>query len=160
MTPKSLLRLRASMSRLEDLSSGGFKRLIDDASMEQKRDQVRRMVLCTGRIYYDLTAAEARRSVDDLAIVRLELLEPFRTDDLLGAIARYPNLRQLTWVQEEPMNMGAWFHVKRRLEGKLPKQLVIGYVGRPERASPSEGYAAAHEAQQERIVQTALTGKG
>src|SRR5205807_9669637 len=68
MTPKSLLRLHASMSRLEELSSGGFKRLIDDASMEQKRDQVRRMVLCTGRIYYDLTAAEARRSVDDLAI--------------------------------------------------------------------------------------------
>jgi len=82
-----------------------------------------------------------------------------RTDDLLGVIARYPNARQLTWVQEEPMNMGAWAHVKRRLEPRLGKQLTLGYVGRPERASPSEGYAIAHQAQEEKIVHAALAQK-
>ena len=86
----------------------------------------------------------------------MELLEPFRTDDVLAAIAKYPKVRQLTWVQEEPMNMGAYWHVKRRLEPKLPEHLTLHYVGRPERASPSEGYAIAHEAQEERIVEAAL----
>jgi 2-oxoglutarate dehydrogenase E1 component len=89
----------------------------------------------------------------------MELLEPFRTDDVLSAIAKYPNVRQLTWVQEEPMNMGAYWHVKRRLEPKLPKHLTLNYVGRPERASPSEGYAIAHQAQEAKIVQTALASK-
>jgi 2-oxoglutarate dehydrogenase E1 component len=158
MTPKSLLRFKPSFSRLDDLRNGAFRRLIDDPEMEQHRDQVRRLILCSGKIYYDLMANPKRAAADDLAIARLELLEPFRTDDVLGVIGRYPNLHRLTWMQEEPMNMGAFFHIKRRLEGQLPKPLSLGYVGRPERASPSEGYAAAHEAQQERIVDTALAG--
>ena len=156
MTPKSLLRLRPSWSRLEDLSVHSFRRLIDDPSMEQHRDDVRRIILCTGKIYYDLIASPLRAEAKDLAIIRMELLEPFRTDDVLSAIAKYPNVRQLTWVQEEPMNMGAYWHVKRRLEPKLPKQLILNYVGRPERASPSEGYAIAAEKQEARIVQAAL----
>ena len=78
---------------------------------------------------------------------------------MLAVIAKYPNARQLTWVQEEPTNMGAYWHVKRRLEPRLPKNLTLGYVGRPERASPSEGYAVAHEAQQDRIVEAALGEK-
>jgi 2-oxoglutarate dehydrogenase E1 component len=159
MTPKSLLRLRASWSRLEELSVHSFRRLIDDPSMEQHRDDVRRIILCTGKIYYDLIASPLRAEAKDLAIVRMELLEPFRTDDVLSAIAKYPNVRQLTWVQEEPMNMGAYWHVKRRLEPKLPKHLTLNYVGRPERASPSEGYASAHEKQEEKIVQAALASK-
>jgi 2-oxoglutarate dehydrogenase E1 component len=100
-----------------------------------------------------------RAEAKDLAIIRLELLEPFRTDDVLAAIAKYPNVRQLTWVQEEPMNMGAYWHVKRRLEPKLPKHLTLHYVGRPERASPSEGYAIAHQAQEAKIVHAALASK-
>src|SRR5438067_2458454 len=159
MTPKSLLRLRASWSKLEDFSVRGFRRLIDDPTMEQQRDDVRRIILCTGKVYYDLIASPLRAEAKDLAIIRMELLEPFRTDDVLAAIAKYPNVRQLTWVQEEPMNMGAYWHVKRRLEPKLPKQLTLNYVGRPERASPSEGYAIAHQAQEAKIVQTALASK-
>jgi len=159
MTPKSLLRLRASWSRLEDLTVHSFRRLIDDPLMEQHRDDVRRIVLCTGKVYYDLVASPLRAEAKDLAIIRLELLEPFRTDDVLALIAKYPNVRQLTWVQEEPMNMGAYWHVKRRLEPRLPKHLTLHYIGRPERASPSEGYAIAHEAQEERIVQAALASK-
>ena len=159
MTPKSLLRLRPSWSRLDDLTVHGFRRLIDDPMMESQREDVRRIVLCTGKVYYDLIASPLRAQAKDLAIVRLELLEPFRTDDVLALIAKYSNVRQLAWVQEEPMNMGAYWHVKRRLEPRLPKQLTLAYVGRPERASPSEGYAMAHEAQEERIVQAALSQK-
>src|SRR5207247_1293819 len=159
MTPKSLLRLRASWSRLEDLTVHSFRRLIDDPLMESHREDVRRIILCTGKVYYDLIASPLRAEAKDLAIIRLELLEPFRTDDVLGLIAKYSNVHQLIWVQEEPMNMGAYWHVKRRLEPRLPKQLTLGYVGRPERASPSEGYAIAHEAQEERIVQAVLARK-
>jgi len=159
MTPKSLLRLRASWSKLEDLTVHSFRRLIDDPRMEPHRDDVRRIILCTGKVYYDLVASPLRAEAKDLAIIRLELLEPFRTDDVLALIAKYPTVRQLTWVQEEPMNMGAYWHVKRRLEPRLPKHLTLHYIGRPERASPSEGYAIAHEAQEERIVQAALASK-
>ncbi|TMF86296.1 MAG: multifunctional oxoglutarate decarboxylase/oxoglutarate dehydrogenase thiamine pyrophosphate-binding subunit/dihydrolipoyllysine-residue succinyltransferase subunit [Chloroflexi bacterium] len=159
MTPKSLLRLRASWSRLEDLTVHSFRRLIDDPLMESHREDVRRIILCTGKVYYDLIASPLRAEAKDLAIIRLELLEPFRTDDVLALIAKYSNVHQLTWVQEEPMNMGAYWHIKRRLEPRLPKQLTLGYVGRPERASPSEGYAIAHEAQEERIVQAVLARK-
>ena len=159
MTPKSLLRSKASTSRLEDLSTNGFKRTIDDQEMSQHPTDVKRIILCSGKVYYDLIASPLRAEAKDLAIIRLELLEPLRTDDLLGVIARYPNARQLTWVQEEPMNMGAWAHVKRRLEPRLGKQLTLGYVGRPERASPSEGYAIAHQAQEEKIVHAALAPK-
>ena len=127
--------------------------------MESRRDDVRRLILCSGKVYYDLLASPLRAEANDLAIIRLELLEPFRTDDVLALIAKYPNARQLTWVQEEPMNMGAYWHVKRRLEPRLPKHLTLRYVGRPERASPSEGYSVAHEAQEARLVETALREK-
>jgi len=156
MTPKSLLRLKASASGLEELTSGGFRRVIDDPEASRRPADIRRLVLCTGKIYYELALSPARAEARDLAIARIELLEPFRVDDVVGLISRYPNLRQVVWVQEEPMNMGAWTHVKRRLEGQLPKGASLGYVGRPERASPSEGYAGAHEVQQERIVAEAL----
>jgi 2-oxoglutarate dehydrogenase E1 component len=159
MTPKSLLRLRPSWSRLDDFAIHSFRRLIDDPQMEQHRDEVRRIILCTGKVYYDLVASPLRAEAKDLAIIRLELLEPFRTDDVLALIAKYPNVKQLTWVQEEPMNMGAFWHVKRRLEPRLPRHLTLHYVGRPERASPSEGYAIAHEAQEAKIVQAALATK-
>jgi multifunctional 2-oxoglutarate metabolism enzyme len=126
-----------------------------------RREDIRRLLLCTGKIYYDLTLSPLRAEARDLAIARVELLEPFRVDDVLAVITGYPNLQQVTWVQEEPMNMGAWTHVNRRLGGPLPHALTLGYVGRPERASPSEGYAGAHEVQQERIVAEALgVGKG
>ena len=156
MTPKSLLRSKASVSTLEDLSVNGFRRVIDDPATGARRDDVARIILCSGKVYYDLIGSPLRAEAKDLAILRLELLEPLRTDDLLGVIAKYPNARQVTWVQEEPMNMGAWAHVKRRLEPRLPGHLSLSYVGRPERASPSEGYAIAHQAQEEKIVSAAL----
>jgi len=159
--PKSLLRLKASASGLSELTTGGFRRVIDDPEAASRRDEVRRLLLCTGKIYYELALNSARSEARDLAIGRIELLEPFRVDDVVALVAGYPNLRQVVWVQEEPMNMGAWAHVSQRLEDRLPEGVSLEYVGRPERASPSEGYAGAHEVQQERIVAEALgAGKG
>jgi 2-oxoglutarate dehydrogenase E1 component len=95
-----------------------------------------------------------------VAIVRVEQLYPFPSAELEDVLATYPRVREVAWVQEEPMNMGAYWHVKRRLEPKLPKHLTLRYVGRPERASPSEGYAIAHEAQEQKIVDAALAPSG
>jgi 2-oxoglutarate dehydrogenase E1 component len=160
MTPKSLLRSKVSVSRVEDLTTNGFRRVIDDAEMANHREEARRIILCTGKIYFDLAGSPLRAQAKDAAILRLELLEPLRTDDLLGVVAKYPNAKQIVWVQEEPMNMGAWSHVKRRLEPRLPEGISLSYVGRPERASPSEGYAIAHQAQEEKVIQAALRAAG
>jgi 2-oxoglutarate decarboxylase len=117
---------------------------------------VTRLVLCTGKIYYDLVGSPDRQGKPQLAIGRVELLYPFPQTQILELVARYPNLREVLWVQEEPRNMGARAHMSPRLMQILPEHLAFGYVGRPERASPGEGYPAAHAMEQNRIVSTAL----
>jgi len=159
MTPKSLLRLKAAASNLGDLTDRGFATVIDDPSAGDRK-KIERVILCTGKIYYDLTASPARAAAKDLAIVRVELLEPFPLDDVLAAIAAYPNVRRVSWVQEEPRNMGARAFVSRRVREPLTRKgIAFDYIGRPDRASPSEGYPGAHAAEQERIVAQALTSK-
>ncbi|HYK53434.1 MAG TPA: multifunctional oxoglutarate decarboxylase/oxoglutarate dehydrogenase thiamine pyrophosphate-binding subunit/dihydrolipoyllysine-residue succinyltransferase subunit, partial [Candidatus Eremiobacteraceae bacterium] len=159
MTPKSLLRLKAAASSLADLTDRGFATVIDDP-MAGDRKAIERIVLCTGKIYYDLTASAARAGATNLAIVRVEMLEPFPLDDVLAAVAAYPNVRRVTWVQEEPRNMGARAFVSRRVREPLTRKgIVFDYIGRPDRASPSEGYPGAHAAEQERIINEALTSK-
>jgi 2-oxoglutarate decarboxylase len=157
MTPKSLLRLPAAMSRLSDLSNGTFASVIDDVRAVRYREDVRHVVLCSGKIYYDLTLDAARAGRTDLAIVRVELLEPFPFEDVLRVIASYPRTTRVTWVQEEPKNMGARAFVSRRIRERLtPAGILFDYVGRPDRASPSEGYPGAAAAEQERIVREVL----
>ena len=153
MQPKSLLRLPQAASRLSDLSSGAFMPVIDDALGEAKREQVRRLVFCTGKIYYDLAAREPASHV---AIVRVEQLYPWPLDDVSRLVDQYPNIDEVAWVQEEPKNMGAWSYVAPRLRVAAGNALVIRYIGRPERASPAEGYPKAHADEQGRIVQEAL----
>ena len=156
MTPKSLLRLKLAGSKLSDLSRGGFMPVIDDAPGND-RNAVRRLILCTGKVYYDLITDDLRAGAKDLAIIRVELLEPFPQEEVLALVASYPNVQSVTWVQEEPRNMGARAFVSRRLRERLaPRGITFEYVGRPDRASPSEGYPAAHSAEQERIVKAAL----
>jgi len=156
MTPKSLLRLKAATSTVADLTDRGFATVIDDPAVTD-RSAIARILLCTGKIYYDLTASPARAKASDLAIVRVELLEPFPLDDVLSAVAAYPKVRRVTWVQEEPRNMGARAFVSRRVREHLTrKDIIFDYVGRPDRASPSEGYPGAHATEQERIVSAAL----
>ena len=113
-------------------------------------------MLCTGKIYYDLVGQPDRPSHTGLAVGRVELLYPFPERQLLALIEGYPNLSEIVWVQEEPRNMGARAHMFPRLMQIMPAEIHLGYIGRPERASPGEGYPAAHVAEQSRIIRTAL----
>ena len=159
MTPKSLLRNRAAYGTIDELANGTFREAIDDPRFAGgDKSKVERVLLCSGHIYYDLIASPLYAQTTKTAIVRVEMLSPFPVAEVVQLIASYPNASEAVWVQEEPKNMGARAHVRRRLVEKLPGGLVdIGYVGRPYRASPSEGYPGAHAVEQERIVREALT---
>src|SRR5690606_36875255 len=106
-----------------------------------RREKIERLVLCTGRVYYDIDAAEPRESAENVAVARVELLYPFAREQLSKLIASYPNLKEVVWVQEEPSNMGAWSVMRRRLPGIMPENVKLDYIGCPERASPGEGYS-------------------
>ncbi len=156
-TPKGLLRLDRASSAMEDLTDGEFHHILDDPAAEGRRDKVERLVLCTGKIYYDMDATDRRAAAENVAIARVEMLYPFAKSRLEEVIAGYPNLKEIAWVQEEPRNMGAWKVMSRRFPQVLPEGVDLTYIGRPGRASPGEGYAAAHALEQERIALTALT---
>ena len=158
MTPKSLLRLPQAASRLEDLSQGRWNPILDDAWAADHADQITRVVVCTGKVYYDLQAEAEKLTASRPAIVRLEQLYSFPWVEARAMLARYPRMEELVWVQEEPRNMGAWTYLMPKLLELAPDGVAVGFVGRPERASPAEGYPAAHAAEQGRIVQEALGG--
>ncbi len=157
MTPKSLLRLPLAISKLDDLTTGTFQAVLDDAVASAHREQVRRVVLCSGKVYYDLLAAAAGSDRSRTALVRLEQLYTFPEEGLKAVLAGYGSLAEVVWTQEEPLNMGAWTWVEPRLRAILPANVSLRYAGRPERASPAEGYPAAHSAEQKRIVEEALS---
>jgi multifunctional 2-oxoglutarate metabolism enzyme len=155
MTPKSLLRLPQATSTIADLAeSTRFQPVLAEPGVQD--EQVTRLVLCTGKIYYDLVGHPERESHPGLAVGRVELLYPFPEGQILELMGRYPNLREVLWVQEEPRNMGARAHMFPRLMQIMPDEIHFGYIGRPERASPGEGYPAAHIDEQNRIVTTAI----
>ncbi len=155
MTPKSLLRLPQATNRIEHLSETKFFPVLAEPRVPP--ESVKRLVLCTGKIYYDLVGHPARADAGGgVAVGRVELLYPFPQAQILELIESYPNLEEVVWAQEEPRNMGARAHMFPRLMQILPETLKFGYIGRPERASPGEGYPAAHIAEQSRIVETAL----
>ncbi|MEO5814792.1 MAG: 2-oxoglutarate dehydrogenase E1 component [Gemmatimonadaceae bacterium] len=155
MQPKSLLRMPAAASSLEQLASGSFQPVIDDAVIGMKVEDVRRLVLCTAKMYYDLHETKADRT--DIAIVRVDELYPWPGADVAAVVDRYPNLEDVVWAQEEPKNMGAWTYAAPQLRVATGNMLTIRYIGRPERASPAEGYSRAHEEEQKRIVSDVLT---
>ena len=154
MSPKSLLRLTQATSRIEELSEARFYPVLPEPGIDESR--VTRLVLCTGKIYYDLIGHPDRAASDGVAIGRVELLYPFPQGELLELMERYPLLEEVVWCQEEPRNMGARAHMSARLRQMMPRHLRFGYVGRAERASPGEGYPVAHAEEQSRIVKTAL----
>jgi multifunctional 2-oxoglutarate metabolism enzyme len=156
-TPKGLLRLGRAAASLEELTDGQFHFILDDPAAAERREKVKRLVLCTGKVFWDIDASERREAAQDVAIARVELLYPFAKQQLSELISSYPNLKEIVWTQEEPRNMGAWKVMSRRLPDLLPEGVELGYVGRPTRASPGEGYSVAHAREQERIVLTALT---
>jgi 2-oxoglutarate dehydrogenase E1 component len=154
MTPKSLLRLPQATNRIQHLSETRFFPVLGEPRVPVEK--VKRLVLCTGKIYYDLVGHPMREGNEGTAIGRVELLYPFPQSQILELIETYPNLTEVVWAQEEPRNMGARAHMFPRLMQILPERLRFGYIGRPERASPGEGYPAAHIAEQNRIVTTAI----
>ena len=157
-TPKSLLRNARSFSPLRELSVGGLQRVIDDPNRGGSRQSVKRLILCSGRIYYDLTGHELYENNDTVAVVRVELLYPFPREQIMELIAGYPNVEEILWVQEEPKNMGArrFVFTRARERELLPEGVRLGYVGRQYRASPGEGYPSAHHIEQDRILRDAL----
>jgi 2-oxoglutarate dehydrogenase E1 component len=157
LTPKGLLRLKESTSHLNDLAKGSFRPILDDATLDEDgRRRTGRLVLCSGKVYYDIVGHEARREAEGIAVARLEQLYPFPVAAYDELLSRYPNITELVWAQEEPQNMGAWRAIRHRLEEGLPAEVDLRYVGRPWRASPSEGYPTAHLLEQDRIAREAL----
>jgi multifunctional 2-oxoglutarate metabolism enzyme len=156
-TPKGLLRLDRATTSLEELTDSHFHFILDDPKAQARREQVERLVLCTGKVYFDIDGSDRRDEAENVAIARVEMLYPFAKEQLQALIASYPNLKEIAWVQEEPRNMGAWKVMSRRLPAVLPEGVELNYIGRQGRASPGEGYSGAHAREQERIVLTALT---
>ncbi|MGI9091193.1 MAG: 2-oxoglutarate dehydrogenase E1 component [Gemmatimonadaceae bacterium] len=152
MQPKSLLRLPEAASRLSDLTSSTFQPVLDDASAAPQRERVKRVVFCTGKIYYDLLEKRSRDAVPEVALVRVEELYPWPHDSVAHIVDSYPAIEEVVWAQEEPKNMGAWTYVWPRLRVSTGNAISIRYVGRAERASTAEGYTEAHKIEQERIV--------
>ena len=154
MTPKGLLRLKQASSTLDELVQGEFRPVLDDPAADKER--ATRLVLCSGKVYYDIAGHELRAGADEVAVARVEQLYPFPTERMKTLFAGYPNLREVVWAQEEPQNMGAWRAIRHRLEEATP-DLPLSYVGRPWRASPSEGYPTSHLREQDRIVKASLS---
>jgi 2-oxoglutarate dehydrogenase E1 component len=156
MTPKSLLRLPAAVSSIEELTRGGFRPVVDDAEVSD-RSAVRRIVLCGGKVFYDLAAARRKTGDERVAIVRLEQFYPFPERALREVFAAYTQATQLVWCQEEPKNYGGWQFVEPRLSGLLPGCERPFYAGRAASASPATGSYTIHELEQRKLVDDALT---
>jgi len=156
MTPKSLLRLPTASSDLSELRSGGFLPVIDDKRIGDAA-KVKRVVLCSGKVYYDLDAArEEADKIDDVAVVRVEQLYPFPARALQGIFEKYSNAKEFIWTQEEPQNMGGWAFVEPRIEAILPESASLRYVGRTPSASPATGSYAIHNLEQKQLVDGSL----
>jgi 2-oxoglutarate dehydrogenase E1 component len=153
MQPKSLLRLPAAASSLDELANGRFQPVIDDPATASSREHVQRLVFCTAKLYYDLTTVEHPANV---AVIRVDELAPWPRE-VAEVVDLYPNVEEVVWAQEEPKNMGAWTYVQPRLRASIGTLTTLRYVGRPERASPAEGHKSTHDVEQARIVKDALT---
>jgi len=155
MTPKSLLRHKLAVSNLDELARGTFRNVIDEIDPLEAA-QVRRVVFCSGKVYYDLLEQRRADNVGDVALVRLEQLYPFPADGYEAAVNRYPNAREVVWCQEEPQNQGAWYQIQHRLQELLPDRAVLLYAGRAGSAAPASGIHEVHVEQQKALVAAAL----
>ncbi len=158
MTPKSLLRHKLAVSSLEDLAHGHFQLVIPEVD-EVEEKNIRRVILCSGKVYYELLEKRRELQKKDIAILRIEQLYPFPYTQVREQLARYVNATQLVWCQEEPRNQGAWFCTRHRLMRAKPEAFSLYYVGRSSMAAPAAGYPALHRQQQDQLIQEAL-GEG
>jgi 2-oxoglutarate dehydrogenase E1 component len=156
MTPKSLLRHPKASSPVEELTGKGFQPVLPDPVVAGGEDKVTRLILCSGKVYYDLLGADGREELEHVAVARVEELYPFPGEALEQVVELYPSLEEVVWTQEEPRNMGALTYIGPRLRTVVPRRIPLRYVARPERASPAEGRARSHEAKQRQLVKDAL----
>jgi 2-oxoglutarate dehydrogenase E1 component len=160
MTPKSLLRKKEAASPIADLASGGFQVIIPEVEKLAPK-KVKRVVFCSGKVYYDIAAERAKRGVDDVAIVRIEQLYPFPHDEFQAQVDLYANAKSIVWCQEEPGNQGAWHRIQHYLQRHMRADQELTYAGRASSASPAVGYLQLHSEQQKELVDAALdTGAG
>jgi 2-oxoglutarate dehydrogenase E1 component len=157
MTPKSLLRHPLSVSRLEELSGSGFQTVIDEID-DLKPSAVTRIVFCSGKVYFDLLKTRRETKSDSVAIVRIEQLYPFPSEEYEAVLRKYSNAREIIWCQEEPQNQGSWYQIRHRLQAKLGENQGLLYAGRAGAAAPATGITALHEQQQKNLVTAALQG--
>jgi 2-oxoglutarate dehydrogenase E1 component len=155
-TPKGLLRHPLTASSAHDFTSGAWQRVIDDQSLPGKREDVKNLTLCSGRIYVDLVTSDLRKENPDDAIVRVEQLYPFPKKELEEILAEYPNAERLIWVQEEPLNMGAWNYLRPHLRLLAEDRWTLHYVGRPESSSPAEGSTTLYRINQQSLIEQAF----
>ncbi|MGH8499115.1 MAG: 2-oxoglutarate dehydrogenase E1 component, partial [Methylococcales bacterium] len=158
MSPKSLLRHKLAVSNLEQISNGHFFPLISEID-EISPGKVTRVVLCSGKVYFDLLEARREQQLDHVAILRIEQLYPFPLGQLTNELKHYPKMKELIWCQEEPQNQGAWYQIKHRFLNLVGDRIRLEYAGRPMSASPAEGNFKRHIEGQRKVVEIALNGK-
>jgi 2-oxoglutarate dehydrogenase E1 component len=154
MTPKSLLRHKLAVSSLDELAQGEFQHLIPDASANPKK--VKRVVVCSGKVYYDLLEESQKQGLEDVALVRVEQLYPFPRQGLAEELKRYAAAKDVVWCQEEPQNQGAWYQIRHHLAACLAPKQALHYAGRARSPSPAAGHLADHVAEQTKLVADAL----
>ncbi len=157
LTPKSLLRHKEAVSSLNELAKGSFETIIGETDNSIDANKVKRVIACSGKVYYDLIAARRERKSDDVAIIRVEQLYPFPHKAFASELKKYPNVNEVVWCQDEPQNQGYWFQIQHNLLENMSDGQKLGYAGRPASASPAVGYYAKHNEQQKALLDAAFT---
>jgi 2-oxoglutarate dehydrogenase E1 component len=157
MTPKSLLRNKDATSPLAEFTKGEFRTVIGELDAEIDAAKVKRVIACSGKVYYDLVKKREEKKAGDVAILRVEQLYPFPHKAFAAEIKKYPNATEVVWCQDEPQNQGAWFFVQHYIHENLLDGQKLGYAGRPASASPAVGYAHLHQDQQKALLDQAFT---
>jgi len=155
MTPKSLLRNKDATSPISEFTKGGFQTVIPDQG-GLKADKVKRVIACSGKVYYDLVKKRAEAERSDVAIIRVEQLYPFPHKAFAAELKKYPNATDIVWCQDEPQNQGAWFFIQHNIHENMQDGQKLGYAGRAASASPAVGYAHLHQDQQKSLIEAAF----
>ena len=156
MTPKSLLRAKDASSPMSEFTRGEFRTVIGDHHPELNTEKIKRVIACSGKVYYDLVRKREDRKALDVAILRIEQLYPFPHKAFAAELRRYPNATDIVWCQDEPQNQGAWFFVQHYVHENMTDGQRMGYAGRPASASPAVGYAHLHQEQQKALLDQAF----
>ena len=156
MTPKSLLRAKDAGSPMIEFTRGEFKTVIGDSHPDLNPEKVKRVIACSGKVYYDLVRKREDRKALDVAVIRVEQLYPFPHKAFAAELKKYPNATDIVWCQDEPQNQGAWFFVQHYIHENMVDGQRLGYAGRPASASPAVGYAHLHQEQQKALLDQAF----